>query len=170
MEGLASLGINLPTLIAQIVNFAILFGLLYLVAYKPIMRMFDQRSRKIKESMEQTELVKEQAAHAEEEVKKQLEAASKEGQEVIARAGKIGEGVRQSAQEQAEKEAESLLAKARMEIRRERDEAIDELRGEFANLTIMAAGKVIDRSLDKEAHRQLIDEVLKKTPTLKKGQ
>ena len=61
MEGL---GINVPTLTAQIVNFAILLGLLYLVAYRPLMRMLDERSRRIKESMEQTELIKEQAAKA----------------------------------------------------------------------------------------------------------
>ena len=51
MEGIESLGVSLPTLIAQIVNFVILFGLLYLVAYKPIMRMLDERSQKVKESM-----------------------------------------------------------------------------------------------------------------------
>ena len=166
MEGL---GINLPTLLAQIVNFVILLGLLYLVAYKPIIRMFDERSRKIKESMEQTEFIKEQAAHAEEEVKKQLEAAGKQGQELIARAAKTGEEVRQGIHQQAEQEAESLLARARTEIQRERDEAIDELRKEFADLTILAAEKVIDRSLDKEAHRQLIDKVLKESTTLRKG-
>ena len=166
MEGL---GISLPTLVAQVINFAILFGLLYLVAYKPIMRMLNERSRKIKESMEQTELIKEQAAHAEEEVKKQLEAAAEEGQEVIVRAVRTGEEVRQGAQQQARQEAEALIARARVEIRRERDEAIDELRGEFVDLTIMAAGKVIDRSLDKEAHRRLIDKVLKESTALKKG-
>jgi F-type H+-transporting ATPase subunit b len=169
MEGLADLGINLPTLVAQIVNFALLFGLLYLVAYKPIMRMLDERSRRIKESMEQTELIKEQAARAEEEVKKQLEAAGKEGQEVIARAVRTGEEVRQKAQQEARQDAGSLIARARTEIQRERDDAIDELRREFADLTILAAGKVIDRSLDKEAHRQLIEKVLKEAPTLKKG-
>jgi len=55
-----------------------------------------------------------------------------------------------------------------MEIQRERDDAIDELRKEFADLTILAAGKVIDRSLDKEAHRQLIDKVLEGSTTLRK--
>jgi len=169
MGGLTGLGINLSTLLAQIVNFAILFGLLYLVAYKPIMRMLDERSRKIKESMEQTEYIKEQAAHAEEEAEKRIEAAAKEGQEVIARAVRTGEAVRQQAQQEARQEAESLIARARVEIQRERDDAIDELRKEFADLTILAAGKVIDRSLDKEAHRQLIDKVLEEAPTLKKG-
>ena len=166
MEGL---GINLPTLLAQIINFAILLGLLYLVAYKPIIRMFDERSGKIKQSMEQTEFIKEQATHAEEEVKKQLEAAGRQGQEVIAGAARMGEGVRQKAQQQAKQEAESLIARARTEIQRERDEAIDELRKEFADLTILAAGRVIDRSLDKETHRQLIDKVLEESTTLKRG-
>jgi len=166
MEGL---GISLPTLVAQIINFAILLGLLYLVAYKPIMRMLDERSRKIKESMEQTEFIKEQAAHAEEEVKKRLDTAAKEGQEIITRAVRTGEEARRQVQQEARQEAESLITRARVEIQRERDEAIDELRKEFADLTILAAGKVIDRSLDKKAHRQLIDKVLKESTTLKKG-
>ena len=167
MGGLADIGINLPTLLAQIVNFAILFGLLYLVAYKPIMRMLDKRSQKIKESMEQAEAVEEQAAHAEEDIRKQLEVAGKEGQERIARAARIGEEVKQKAQEEARQEAEALIARARTEIQRERDEAIDELRKEFADLTILAAEKVIDRSLDKETHRQLIEKVLEESSTLK---
>ena len=169
MGGLANLGVNLPTLLAQIINFVILFGLLYLVAYKPLMRMLDARSRKIKESMEQTEYIKQQAAHAEEEVKKQLETVGKEGQEVIARAVRTGEEVRQQTQQEARQEAETLIIRARMEIQQERDEAIDDLRREFADLTILAAGKVIDRSLDKKAHRQLIEKVLEESTTLKKG-
>ncbi|MFC1864523.1 F0F1 ATP synthase subunit B [Chloroflexota bacterium] len=166
MEGL---GINLPTLLAQIVNFVVLFGLLYLVAYKPILRMLDERSRKIKESMEQTESVKEQVARAEEDAQKRIELASKEGQEVIARAIRTGEEARQKAQQEARQEAEALIAKARPEIQRERDEAIDELRKELIDLTIVAAGKVIERELDKEAHRQLIDKVLVESITLEKG-
>ena len=165
MEGL---GINLPALIAQIVNFIILFGLLYLVAYKPIMRMFDERSRKIKESMEQTEFIKEQAARAEEEFERRIEAAAKEGQEVVARAARTGEELRLKAQQQAGQEGEALINRARTEIQRERDGAIDELRKEFADLTILAAEKVIDRSLDKKAHRQIIDKVLEESTSLKK--
>ena len=166
MEGL---GINLPVLVAQIVNFLILFGILYLVAYKPIMRMLDERSRRIKESMEQAESIKEQSARAEEEVKKQLGEASREGQERIARAVRAGEEVKQKAQAEARQETEALINRARSEIQRERDEAIGEVRREFADLTILAAGKVIDRSLDKEEHRQLIDKVLEESSTMKKG-
>jgi F-type H+-transporting ATPase subunit b len=169
MGGLANLGINMPVLLAQIINFIILFGLLYLVAYKPIMRMLDERSRKIKESMEQTERIKQQAEQAEEEAKKRIDAAATEGQEAVARAVKTGEEVKREAQEQAKQEADALIARARSEIQHERDEAIDELRKEFADITVEAAGKVIDRTLDKKAHREIIQKVLDESTTLKKG-
>jgi len=169
MGGLASLGINMPVLLAQIINFVVLFGLLYLVAYKPIMRMLDERSRKIKESMEQTGYIKRQAERAEEEAKKRIDAAAKEGQEAIARAVRTGEEVKREAQQQARQDAEALIARARAEIQRERDEAIDDLRKEFADITIAAAGKVIERSLDKKAHREIIKKVLDESTTLKKG-
>jgi F-type H+-transporting ATPase subunit b len=169
MGGLEKLGIDGSVLLAQVINFGILFGLLYLVAYKPIMRMLDERSRRIKESMEQTEFIKQQAERAEEEAEKRIEAAGREGQELVNRAARTGEETRRQAKEQARQDAEALIARARIEIGRERGEAIDELRKEFADLTIMAAERVIERSLDKKAHRQLIDKVLEESSTLKKS-
>ena len=166
MEGL---GINLPLLLAQIINFLLLFGLLYLFAYKPILRMFDERSQRIKESMDETEAIKQQAARAEEEGRNRIEAASREGQEVVARAVRTGDEIRKKAQEEARPEAEALIAKARLEIQRERDEAIDDLHRELTDLTILAAEKVIEKSLDKEAHRELINKVLEESETLKKS-
>ena len=168
MEGLAKLGINLPALIAQIVNFGILLGLLYLVAYRPIMRMLDERSRRVKEGMEQAEAMKAKAAAIDEEIKKQLEVASRMGQEKIDRAMHIAEEAKQRLQEESKQEAEALLNRARVGIQQERDEAIGELRREFAELTVLAAEKVIERSLDKESHQQLIKKVLEEGLTLKK--
>jgi F-type H+-transporting ATPase subunit b len=162
------LGISVPTLITQVVTFIILLVVLRFVAYKPIMRMLDERSRRVKESMEQAESLKAKSARGEEELKKQMEAASHEGQERIARAVKAGEEAKQKAQEDAKKEADNLINRARAEIKQERDDAITEVRREFADLTVLAAGKVIEKSLDKEEHRQLIDKVLKESTTLNK--
>ncbi len=166
---MGELGINLPSLLAQLVNFGILLGILYLVAYKPIMKMLDDRANRIKESMEQTEVIKDKAEKAEEEIAEQLKKAGRQSQAVIDRGVRTGEEMRQKAQEEAKKETEALLARAHNEIRRERDGVIDDLRREFADLTILAAGKVIDRTLDKKAHRQLIDKVLEEGTELKKG-
>jgi len=168
MGGISELGINLPTLLTQVVTFIILLVILRFVAYKPIMRMLDERSKRVKESMEQAESVKEQSARAEEELKKQLEAAGREGQDRIARAVKAGEEDKQRAQEDAKKEGEALINRARAEIQRERDDAVSEVRREFADLTVLAAGKVIEKSLNKEEHRELIEKVLEESSTDKK--
>jgi F-type H+-transporting ATPase subunit b len=102
LEGLRSLGFNVPTLLAQVVTFIILLVVLRLVAYKPVMRMLDERARKVNESLEQTEYIKEQAAHAEEEAKKQIEAAAGEGQEMVARAARTADEVRQQGEQKAQ--------------------------------------------------------------------
>ena len=166
---MSGLGINVWFLATQIVNFLILLLILYFFAYKPVMKMLDERSRKIRESMDEVQKVKDQAAQTEEEFKKKIEAASKEGQEVIARAMRTGEEARQRAQLEAKQEAQGLVEKARVEIQRERDETISELRQEFADLTVVAAEKVIGQSLDKNAHRQIIDQVLDESAALKKN-
>jgi F-type H+-transporting ATPase subunit b len=162
------LGINLPGLITQVVTFVILLVALRVVAYKPIMKMLDERSRRVKESLEQAEAVREESARAEAQLKKQLEEAGRESQDRIARAVKAGEEVKQRAQVEAKREAEALLTRARTEIQHERDEAVQEVRRQFADLTVLAAGKVIERSLDREAHRELIEKVLEESSTLKK--
>ena len=165
MEGI---GINLPLLIAFVINFVILFGLLTLVLYKPVLKVLDERQAKIKESMDQAEQIREQTARSEEQIKTHIETSRREGQAIIAQATQIGERLKEEAKEGAHKEAESLITKAQAEIRQERDKTVDELRQEFANIAILAAEKVINGSLDNEKHRKLIDEVLKDSSTFKK--
>ena len=158
------IGISLSGLVAQLVNFFILFGLLFLVLYKPVMRMLRERSEKIKDSMEQAEQIKERMAQTEQQVREQVEAARRDGQSIMAQAGQIGEQLKEAARQEARQEAEVIVARARVEIDRERDAAIDELRRQFTDLAIMAAEKVINETLDKERHRRLIDEVLEQAP------
>ena len=164
MEGL---GINLPLLVAFVINFVILFALLSIVLYKPVLKILDERQAKIKESLEQAEQIKEQAARSDEQIKANLEATHKEGQALIAQAAQIGERLTEEAKEKARQEAESLIAKAHAEIGRERDKAIDELRKEFVDIAILAAEKVINETLDREKQRKLIDEVLDGSTTFK---
>ena len=167
MDALGKLGISAPNLLAQLINFIVLFVVLYFLAYRPILRMLDERSKRIKDSIEQTEHIKDQAARAEEESRRHIEEGIKEGQDLLNRATRSGEELRRQAQQKAQDEAQTLIGRARDEIQRERDDAVGALRKEFADLTILAAGKVIDRSLDKKAHRDIIDKVLDEAQTLK---
>lgn len=169
MDKIGELGIDISLIVAQAVNFLILLALLYFFGFKRILKMLDERSQKIRDSVEQADQVKAEAGRAEEENKKKLEAAAKEGQEAISRAMRAGEDARQRAQEEAKEEAAGLIDKARQDIERERNAIIGELRGEFADLAIVAAEKVIEKSLDKESHRELIDKVLDESEALKEG-
>jgi F-type H+-transporting ATPase subunit b len=151
-----------------VVCFGILLALLIAFGYKPIRKMLDERSKRIKEGLDRAELAKEAAARAEEEVQKRLDQARQEGQLILAQASEMGERLRAEAREEARREAEALIVRARAEIGMERDEAIDRLRQEFADLAILAAEKVIRETLDKERHRRLIEQVLEESPTLRK--
>src|SRR5512136_2804329 len=110
---MGELGINLPVFISQAISFLILFGLLYALGYKRILKMLDERSARIKESLEQAEQVKQQSANAGEEIKKQLQTASQHGQEIIARATKTSDEIRAKAQDLAKKDADALIQRAR---------------------------------------------------------
>jgi F-type H+-transporting ATPase subunit b len=158
--GLGDLGINLPLLIGQIVNFTILLVLLRLVAYGPLMKMLDERRERIRDSLASAEEMKTKAAESDRQVHEQIETARREGQALVAQAQEIAQRIQAEAREQAQADAESILTRARTEIQLERDSAIADLRREFADTTISAAEKVIKSSLDRQQHRRLIDEAL----------
>ncbi|MGD0765581.1 MAG: F0F1 ATP synthase subunit B [Dehalococcoidia bacterium] len=158
--GIGSLGINLPGLLAQLIGFAILLIVLRMVAFKPVMKMMDERSARIREGLEAAEKMKDQAAQADVTVQKRLEEARQEGQSLIGQSQQIASRMQEEARQQARVEGDALLTRARNEIALERDEAIAQIRREFADLTITAAEKVIGQSLDKKAHERLIEEVL----------
>jgi F-type H+-transporting ATPase subunit b len=158
--GIGALGINFPGLVAQIINFGILLVILRLVAYKPIMRMLDERASRVRESIETAERIKERESDTARQVEERMEEARREGQTLIAQAQQISARIQEEARQQAQTEGEALLARARNEIQLERDSAIALLRGEFADITISAAERVIGQSLDRRAHQRLIDEVL----------
>ena len=155
-----ALGINLPGLITQLVSFVILFAVLYKLLYKPIIGMLDQRSERIKESLETADRVRQEASDSQEEMQKQLETARSEGQQLIAQARETADRFRQEEITKARQDIDAERARAQANIQRERDAAIEDLRREFAGLAITAAEHVIRRSLDESAHRELIDQVL----------
>jgi F-type H+-transporting ATPase subunit b len=158
--GIADLGINLPVLIAQLVNFTILLIVLRMVAWGPLTKMLDERREKIRESLAAAAAAKATVAESGRQAQDQLDAARREGQQLIAQAQEIGNRLQADARTQAQADAEAILVRARAEIALERDTAIADLRKEFADLTISAAEKVINSSLDRNAHKRLIDEAL----------
>jgi F-type H+-transporting ATPase subunit b len=158
--GITDLGINLPVLLFQLVNFAFLLLVLRLVVYKPVLKMLDERRERIREGLNAADRGREQAAEAELRAREQIEAARREGQQIVANAQQVAQRLQEEGRQQALQQQEAMLERARGEIQLERDSAISELRREFADLTIAAAEKVIGQSLDRSAHQRLIEQAL----------
>jgi F-type H+-transporting ATPase subunit b len=157
---MGGLGITLPGLLTQLVSFLVLFGALYLVLYKPMTRMLDSRSLRIRESLESADRARQEAASSAEQVERELGDARNQGQALIAEARTAASQFRQQEDARTRAEMEAMLERARAEIGRERDAAVEQVRRQFADLAITAAERVVERSLDKDAHAQLIDKVL----------
>ena len=163
------LGLDLPTFIGQLVSFLILLGLLVYVGYKPIRKMLDERANRIKESMEQAEATKQEYEQAKVAVQEQIGKAREEGQAIISQAAQIGDRLKEEARGEARKEAQALVERARVELERERDKVIDDLRHEFVDIAILAAEKVINETLDKERHKKLIEQAMEESTTFKEN-
>lgn len=158
-----ALGINLGYLISQIVNFTLLAVLLYFVAYKPILRMLDERSARIQKGLEDAEVASRRAAEMEQEYEQRMTEARREGQEIIAQATQMSEKARQDILEQAREESRAQVERAREEIARERDQAMAELRQQVADLSLAISEKVLAETLDEERQRRLIARFLEQT-------
>jgi len=163
------LGLDLPTFIGQLVSFLILLGLLVFVGYKPIRKMLDERANRIRESMEQAEATKQEYEQAKVAVQEQIGKAREEGQAIISQAAQIGDRLKEEARGEARKEAQALVERARVEMERERDKVIDDLRHEFVDTAILAAEKVINETLDKERHKKLIEQAMEESTTFKEN-
>ena len=158
--GITELGINLPSLIAYLVNFVILLGILMVFAYKPLLRVLDQRSERIRESLEAADKARAEASSSQQAIEEQMNQARREGQALLEQAREAAERYRGDEMDRARREAEAFVERARSDIQRERDVAIQEVRENFGDLAITAAERVIRRSLDRQAHQELVAQVL----------
>ena len=167
--GVTELGINLPSLVAYLVNFILLLGILGFFAYKPLMRMLDERTERIRESLEAAERAREEAASAQEAIQEQIAEARREGQRIMDQTREAAERFRTEEMNKARQEAEAFVERAKADIARERDTALQEVRASFGDLAITAAERVIRSSLDRTAHESLINQVLEEGESLRRG-
>ena len=155
-----ALGFHWPSLIAYLLNFTILLIVLSKFAYKPILKILDDRSSNIKDSLELADKVREESAQQQAQLDDQLVEARKQGQAIIEDARSAAEKLSDQEREKSKKEAEEFLVKAKNDLELERDSAMDELRSNFGGLAVSAAEQIIQRSLDENTHKDIIDNVL----------
>ena len=166
---LETLGIHFPSLLIYLINFLLVLAILYAFAYKPILRLMDQRADRIRESLEASERAREEAASSQEAIQAEIVEDRREGQRLMDQARETVERYRGEEMDRARQEAEAFVERAKADIQRERDTAIEEVRVNFGDLAITAAERVIRRSLDRQAHEELITQVLEEGESLRRG-
>jgi len=140
--------------------FGISMFILYKVAFPRIAEALDKRQRAIEESIDTAERTRNEADALLAEYRERLTAARAQADDIVARARKAGEQAEADAIAAGKVRREELLEQARRDIEVETRRAIQEIRAEVADLTIMATEKVTRKTLTSEDQRRLVDEAV----------
>ena len=140
------------TLVAQVINFLILVVILTKVAYKPLMKILEERRAAIEGSIASAQKEREEAEAMKAEYKAQLSQARAEAQAIVAKAERTAKESRDAILADAR-----MLASAREEIALEKQRALAELRREVVTLSTLAASKVLAENLDAQKNSALVE-------------
>lgn len=142
------------------VIFLILLGILWRWGWPNVLKMVEERERRIQKQLEDAEKANAEAQRLLEEHKKQIAAARNEAQDILAKAKSVSQKERETLLVKAREEYDALLTRARKDIDAEKEKAIQALRREAVDLSIAAASRVIEANLDTDANRKLVGDFL----------
>jgi F-type H+-transporting ATPase subunit b len=149
------------TLIAELIAFLLMLGVLARWAYPPIIRAAEARQKQIAEQLAAAERSRKEAESRLEEAEKSIQEARAQAGQIIDRANRAAERIQQEAQEKAREEAKRIVEAASRDIESERQRAIQSIRLQMADIVEDAVGKIVADSLDGERHRKLIEAAIK---------
>lgn len=160
---------EISELIWGAVAFIIAFAILNKFAFPKLREVIQAREGTIQQSLEQAEGSKAEAQKLLDDYKKQLADARGEANRLIEDARQQAEQVRKDIIAKAEKDAEAVVARAQDEIRVERNRVMQELQGQVAELSITLAEKVVGRSIDAAAQKDMVDAYIKEVSGMSTG-
>ncbi len=153
-----ALGINLGYLFVQILNFAIIFVVLRVWVFNPIVSLLEKRRQTIAQGLEDARIASEARANAEQEAEKVLAEAQVQANQLVRQATERAEQAAGELRAETDREGEQRRKSAIAEGEQIKAQALGELRGQVAALAIAAAQKVIGEALDERRQQKLIEE------------
>jgi F-type H+-transporting ATPase subunit b len=163
--GAALFNVNVGLTIWTIVIFLLLVLILGKFAWGPILTSAKAREDRIQQALDEAAQRQAEAAALLEQHRAQLADARRQAQEIVNEGKTAGERVRKDIEEKARAEGQSLLERAKSEIDREKESALDQIRKESVDLALAAAARLMNERLDPEKDRRLVvsylDEVAK---------
>ncbi len=140
--------------------FGITLFILRRFAFPKISEALDRRQRAIEESIDAAERTRQQADELLAEYRKRLADARAQADEIVAKAERAGEVAKDESLAAARTQREELLEQTKRDVEAETRRAIQEIRREVADLTVMATEKVTRKTLDEADQRRLVEEAL----------
>ena len=157
---MGDLGINGWNLIIQLVAFIIFVYLLWKYAIGPITRVLDQRTERVRESMQAAQQMQQDLQATAARNEEALSEARRQAQEILGQSRQQGEALVARAREAAEQQQEIFLTQARATLQSETETARQQLRQEVADLAVSAASRIVRKELDPATQARLIQETL----------
>jgi len=159
------LGIQWKVLIAQLINFSIVFFVLWRFAYRPIFRVLETRRQKIAESVANADKIKAELARIEAERKRVLAQAGDVANQMIEEARDAAARVREAETQKAVATAEQIVTKARAAAAQEHTRMLAELKREVGRLVVQTTATVTGKILTPDDQRRLAEETAKQLKT-----
>lgn len=152
--------INYGLSVWTIIVFGVLVFILGKYAWGPILGAVEAREKGIQQALDEAAARNAEASRLLKEHRDQLADARRQASELIAEGKAAGEEVRKEIEAKARSEAQSIVERAREEIERERDQAIEILRTEAVELALSAASRLMQENLDQPKDRALVERYL----------
>jgi F-type H+-transporting ATPase subunit b len=147
-------------MIWTIVCFLIALFVLKRYAFGPIQNLVDERQQRIRRALEEADEARDEARELLEEHRKLIGQARSEAEEILSEARQVGKAMQQRVKEETEVDRQRRLEETKRQIEAETRRALEAIRSEVAELSLVAAEKVARKSLDDKDQRSLIDEAI----------
>ena len=147
-----------------LITFLLVFAILGRLVFPKITAAVEAREKALEEAIEGAKRDREEAARILAEQQKGIEAARVESQKIIVEGRQAGDRVRATMIEETHQQQQAMLERARREIEMEKEKAIAELRREAIELAIAGASKVIEKNLDDQSNRKIVETFLASIP------
>ena len=154
--GAALFNVNVGLTIWTIVIFLLLVLILGKFAWGPILTSAKAREDRIQQALDEAAKRQAEAVTLLEQHRAQLADARRQAQEIVNEGKSAGDRVRRDIEEKARAEGQALVERAKAEIEREKDAALDEIRKESVDLALAAAARLMSEKLDPEKDRRLV--------------
>lgn len=152
--------VNLGTTVWTTLVFFLLLGILWKFAWGPILSAVEAREKAIQGALDEAARQNQDAARLLEEHKRELADARRQAGDLIADGKVAGEKMKKEIEEKARAEAQAIVERAKNEIARERDAALDVLRRESVELALAAASRLVQEKMDQAKDRQYVERFL----------